>query len=227
MINSLSCIIPFYNETDSLLKILTELSKVKNITQFICVDDGSTNNLSEKIQNKFPKILLIPLSINNGKSFAVRKGLEKTIEENIILFDADLIDVKKLEVEKAIKIYFNGYYDLLIMKNIGDNKFIDGILRKDIFQSGKRILSKSDLNNVLKNEIKGFELEVLINKYMINAHKKVGWVENSSYNPHKIKKEALFRGFLKDFNMTVQIICRIGLIDYVKQMIFFAKVRAD
>ncbi|VVA44444.1 conserved hypothetical protein [Candidatus Roizmanbacteria bacterium] len=170
MSNSLSCIIPFYNETDSLLKILTELSKIKKITQFICVDDGSTNNLSEKIQNKFPKILLMLLSTNNGKSFAVRK---------------------------------------------------------DIFQSGKRILSKSDLNNVLKSEIKGFELEVAINKYMMNNHKKVGWVENSSYNPHKIKKEGWVIGFLKDFSMTVQIISYIGLIDYVKQMIFFAKVRAD
>ncbi|MFA6081141.1 MAG: glycosyltransferase [Patescibacteria group bacterium] len=185
MRNRLTCIIPFYNETDSILEILSELSNIKNITQFICVDDGSANKLSEKIQKRFSKALLIKLDKNYGKSIAVKIGLEKVNEEDIILFDADLKNVKKYEVEKAIEIYFSKNFNLLIMKNLGDNKFIDGIFRKDILQSGKRIISKQDLNNIFSNELNGFELEVAINKYMIDNNKKIGWVENSAYNLHK------------------------------------------
>jgi glycosyltransferase involved in cell wall biosynthesis len=56
---SISCLIPFYNEGNQILKVLEVISKVNGIDQIVAIDDGSTDLAFLKIQSKFPKVRLI------------------------------------------------------------------------------------------------------------------------------------------------------------------------
>lgn len=224
---SVSCLITFYNEGDILLSILRELKKVPQISQFVLVDDGSTNGLRAKIQKQFPSLQVLSLRKNRGKAAAVRKALPYIKEDTILLFDADLLGVKAHEVTKAIRTFFSKGFDQLIMENRGDNDYFDSILQKDLCLSGKRIMRTMDLAEVLKESIHRFELEVAINKYAIAHHHKIGWVRNTAYNPHKIKKMGLLRGIERDITMTRQIVDYTGTIGYLEQMLYFAKLKIN
>ena len=109
------------------------------------------------------------------------------------------------------------------MKIKGSNNLIDGILRKYIFQGGNRILSKKDLVEVEKMNPKSYQLEVAINKYMMNEGKTSKWIKFSALNPHKIKKLPFWEGLIKDLKMDMEIISFLGIRDYMRQMVFSAK----
>jgi glycosyltransferase involved in cell wall biosynthesis len=218
-----SCIIPFYNESDSFLLILDELLQIKEIDQIICVNDGSTNDLISKIQSQFNDIEIISLNKNKGKANAIRVGLLRAKNDDILLFDADLQKVEDTEIRLAIKKYFLNEYDLLIMENKGDNSIIDGLLKKTIFQSGKRLLFKNDLIQIFKKDVSRYELEVAINQYMIDRKKNIGWISSNSFNPHKVKKRGWVKGILEDITMTMQIVKYLGVRGYINQIRFFYK----
>jgi glycosyltransferase involved in cell wall biosynthesis len=222
---TLSCLITFYNESDVLLSILSELKKISKITQFVLVDDGSTNGLTKKIERTFPSIKVVVMRTNKGKSAAVRRGMKHVTGDTVLLFDADLLQVQSREVARAIAQFVTHNYDQLIMENRGDNDYLDSILQKDLCLSGKRIMRSADLRTVLEEGIHRFELEVAINKYAIAHHHKIGWIKNTAYNPHKIKKMGLLKGIEKDIMMTRQIIDYIGTIGYLEQMLYFAKLK--
>ena len=222
---SLSCLITFYNESDILLSILEELQKISTLTQFVVVDDGSTNGLAAKVQKRFPAVQLVVMRKNRGKADAVRQGMRLISADAVLLFDADLLRVKASEVSLAVKTFMRGSYDQLIIENRGDNDYLASILQKDLCLSGKRIMHTKALNAVLKENIHRFELEVAINKYAMEHNHRIGWVKSTAYNPHKIKKMGLLKGLEKDLTMTRQIVDYIGTIGYLEQMLYFAKLK--
>lgn len=51
-INSTTAIVPFFNEGERVVNTLKLLSKVANLKEIICVDDGSTDSAYKKITKK-------------------------------------------------------------------------------------------------------------------------------------------------------------------------------
>jgi len=109
----LSIIIPCYNEEKRIEKSVDNIIKYINSekldTEFIFINDGSTDN-TQHVLNKLGKKIswrygitntLINLEHNTGKGYALRKGIEKAKGETILLCDADLstpiTELKKLE----------------------------------------------------------------------------------------------------------------------------------
>jgi glycosyltransferase involved in cell wall biosynthesis len=94
--NSLSIIIPAYNEEKTIIKVLESIrdSKFDNTKvkyQIIVVNDGSKDKTLDLLENnKSLYDVLINNPTNMGKGFSVREALKISICEYIIFQDADL-----------------------------------------------------------------------------------------------------------------------------------------
>ena len=107
--NSLSVIIPLYNEKDSLRELHTrlcgELSKTGLSAEIIFVDDGSrdgSDKVLRDIRKEDPRVRIISFRRNFGKSAALCAGFEKSTGDIVLTMDADLQD-KPEEMHKLLE----------------------------------------------------------------------------------------------------------------------------
>ncbi|PIV10617.1 hypothetical protein COY13_02070 [Candidatus Roizmanbacteria bacterium CG_4_10_14_0_2_um_filter_36_35] len=90
-------IIPVYNESlyiEAFLNdLLREKTSLNSIRKIIIVDDGSKDSTKDIIKNfKDNKIVLISYSVNQGKGYAMRIGLERAKKfqaDGVIFIDGD------------------------------------------------------------------------------------------------------------------------------------------
>ena len=110
---TISVIVPCFNEQESLPFFYEEISKVSKQMnalsfEFIFVDDGSKDNTLSVIKeyaSKDERVKYISFSRNFGKEAAIYAGFEACIGDYAVLMDADLQDPPSLlpEMYKAIK----------------------------------------------------------------------------------------------------------------------------
>jgi glycosyltransferase involved in cell wall biosynthesis len=98
-LQTLSIIIPAYNELATICSILDKVLAVKLIhdmqKEIVIVNDYSTDNTADIVADYIAKhpaerISLINQSFNQGKGAAIRKGLEAVRGDYVIIQDADL-----------------------------------------------------------------------------------------------------------------------------------------
>jgi glycosyltransferase involved in cell wall biosynthesis len=93
--NNLCVIIPVYNEEESVTEILDEVLARPETAEIIVVDDASTDNSRNVIQNYIQskkgksKIKLLFQKINMGKGAAIRRGFDEATAPIVIVQDAD------------------------------------------------------------------------------------------------------------------------------------------
>jgi glycosyltransferase involved in cell wall biosynthesis len=96
---TLSIIIPAYNETKTIHLLLNKVLAVNLVKEIkkeiIIVNDCSSDNTKEVVElyiseHKDFTIILINQPKNKGKGAAIRKGLEETTGDYVIIQDADL-----------------------------------------------------------------------------------------------------------------------------------------
>ena len=113
----LSVIVPLYNEERTIIKTLSRISETKKqdfVYEVIVINDGSTDNsLSLLEQNKDLYDQLITYEKNNGKGYAVLKGLEVAKGKYIIFQDADL-EYDSKDFLKFINLINNFEPDLIL-----------------------------------------------------------------------------------------------------------------
>ncbi len=96
MIQTLSIIIPVYNEEKTIEKILIRVISVEIPVnkEIICIDDGSRDSSGAIIQKVIAQYPQMNISYfqkeNGGKGSAVREGIEKANGDLLIIQDADL-----------------------------------------------------------------------------------------------------------------------------------------
>ncbi len=95
----LSVVIPAFNEAESLRELLPQVVQVCSETgrsfEIWVVDDGSTDETPEvvlSLHERDPRIGLLSLRRNFGKSAALKTGFEEVRGEFVITMDADLQD---------------------------------------------------------------------------------------------------------------------------------------
>lgn len=161
---SISIVIPCYNEgSDIRNNLQSVLSYVddRNGFQVICVDDGSTDNTRSEIRKiTHPRLELIQYSQNRGKGYAVREGAlhsrKKHKGKDILFFDADLstpirmIDRINTEVQTSVIIGDRDHPDSEIPEQ-------QGVIRKQVFGTGYRILTNTLLGLRLRDHQCGFK----------------------------------------------------------------------
>lgn len=110
-----SFIIAVFNEESSIEKLYSELKtvaeKLSQAYEIIFVNDGSTDetlNILKKIHKKDPKLKVIGLRGNFGKSIALQSGFDSSSGKIIFTLDGDLQDDPH-EVPKLLKKLQEGY----------------------------------------------------------------------------------------------------------------------
>lgn len=222
----ISCIIPFYNEKQRIVSVVSAVRKVKTVSQIICVDDGSQDNGSSLLEKNFPQITTLRLKSNLGKADAIFSGLDLVENEIIFLLDGDLVGLDSEDLNRICERFVKEHsLDMLILKPSGEllYKLIDWFFRNYIIQSGNRILRVSDLRQVKELGPKKYQLEVAINQYMLNNKKNVAWTPIYGFNPHKSSKTSFFQGFQEDIRMNREINNYLGIWRHLWQILFFAR----
>jgi glycosyltransferase involved in cell wall biosynthesis len=146
MAMKISCVVPVYNNSQTIRHVLTVLNDNPNIDELVIIDDKSKDDslaiIEDTIRGK-QKVTFLRNERNLGKGGAVVKALRQTRNEVVFLCDADLSTLKQEHVNYLVDTYLTGTYDMVI--GATDNAF-EGRNLWDKFLStvsGERILKKS------------------------------------------------------------------------------------
>lgn len=120
----LSCIVPCYNEEESLPVFIKEISQVADkiamSVEFIFVDDGSKDNtlsLLKSYAEEDPRLRYLSFSRNFGKESAMYAGLQAAKGDFVVLLDADMQDPPSL-LPDMLSIIQSGEYDSVATRRI-------------------------------------------------------------------------------------------------------------
>lgn len=89
--NTLSVVLPVYNERPTIEEILRRIQATRLATDIIVVDDGSTDGTRERLQEMEDQhFRLILHDENRGKGRALRSGFQAATGDIVLVQDADL-----------------------------------------------------------------------------------------------------------------------------------------
>ncbi|MFH1439368.1 MAG: glycosyltransferase family 2 protein [Candidatus Woesearchaeota archaeon] len=113
-LNSLSIIIPTYNEEANIEKCIREIPKMEWDVEILVMDDGKdkTTEIAKKIGNELGNVFVHHSSIKRGKGGAFLSGLEKAKGNVVIIMDGDLT-ISGEEIIPLVKPIFNGEADFV------------------------------------------------------------------------------------------------------------------
>ena len=109
----LSVVVPVFNEAENLSilnsEIVRNLDKLNIDYEIIYVDDGSTDNSFEVLNNlKNDKVKIIKLRKNFGQTPAMQAGIDNSCGKIIVMLDADMQNDPN-DIPKLLEIYNKGY----------------------------------------------------------------------------------------------------------------------
>jgi glycosyltransferase involved in cell wall biosynthesis len=232
MSHSYSCLIPFYNEAEKVLEVLKVLSKIRKFDQIIAVDDGSSDDASKEIKKNFPKVKLVKLKKNQGKAAAVAAGLKYVESDYVMLFDADVNNIKPREVRKALRKVARPEIDLIILNKVDPNPDYSLTNKFSVYSriacvfSGERVLKTNDLKIILAQKPEGYQLEPMINQYMMENNKTAKWVKSSIKHPYAYSNGGAKQVAKKYSAMALQIIQGVGVVNFIEQLAAFCTEEA-
>lgn len=183
----LSIIIPCFNESKTLVKIIERIvaTKIDDFKkEIIIVDDGSkreTKNVLRKIKKEYPRIKIIFHKKNMGKSMALRTGFGLVTGDIVLIQDADLEYspddysklLKPIILKEADVVYGSRFLKFKINNLVDNRQFIVNRFLTSFsnlftrfkltdMETGYKVFTKKTLNQIcgqLRSQRFGFEPE--------------------------------------------------------------------
>jgi glycosyltransferase involved in cell wall biosynthesis len=126
----ISVLIPCYNEKNTIEEIVNRINELEKLNlEIIIIDDNSNDGTREILQNKIKEKVsqIIFNDRNHGKGYSVKKGIENSKGDIILIQDADL-EYNPREYHKLIDPIVNGDADVVF-----GSRFIGGDQRRILF----------------------------------------------------------------------------------------------
>ncbi|MCK4859047.1 MAG: glycosyltransferase family 2 protein [Candidatus Omnitrophica bacterium] len=121
----LSIVVPVYNEKKTILKIVEKVMALDLEKEIIIVDDCSTDGtcelLKERMDGKYPEVMIFYHVSNQGKGAALRTGFKHVKGEIITIQDADL-EYEPEELKDLIKPITDGFADVVYGSRLSGGK---------------------------------------------------------------------------------------------------------
>lgn len=202
----ISVIVPAYNEADRIPSVISALDAADNPDELIVVDDGSTDNTPKAVEESSAELTLLQLKNNTGKANALARGVEEASHSNLMFIDADLKGLKSEHIDKMIRTYEDGNWDMVI------GVFHKGRLNTDISQkisphlSGQRIISAEIWRKLNKSAAEEFGVEMALTKLSLRENLSTTKVKLTGVT-HVMKEEK--RGFSQGIKSRLKMYCNI------------------
>jgi glycosyltransferase involved in cell wall biosynthesis len=150
----LSLLVPIYNEA-SVIPLFFEraniaLAQAEIEVEFICVNDGSTDNSLEILREyagNDPRIKVISFSRNFGKEAAMTAALDFANGDAVIPIDVDLQDPPELIIDMLAK--WHDGYEVVFAKR--SSRHSDGILKRNTALWFYSIFNKMSETDIPRN----------------------------------------------------------------------------
>ena len=127
----ITIIIPCYNEINTIEIVLNKIRQIKNYKfEIIIIDDYSTDGTREILKNEISlntSHIVLYNEKNYGKGYCIRKGIEKSNGDIILIQDADL-EYDPNDYSKLIDPIINGQADVVY-----GSRFIGGDKKRVLF----------------------------------------------------------------------------------------------
>lgn len=139
--NTLTIIVPCFNEADVLLDFISTVNlqtqELPLIKKYLLINDGSTDDTLDIMKNlseTFDNIFYLSFSRNFGKEAAILAGLEASDGDFVTIMDADLQDPPFLLTE-MYKDMLEGQYDIVGCRRISrkGEPFIRSFLSRSFY----------------------------------------------------------------------------------------------
>lgn len=218
-----TCIIPTYNESKRISKILNVVSDHPLIDEVMVVDDGSNDNTADIVKS-YQNVKLIVHEVNKGKSAAVYTGITRAEGEFILLVDADLVGLEKENISNLIIPVIENKCDVSLSLR-GNTPLFWKIIGID-YITGERVFKKTILDKHLEEILKlpKFGLESFFNIYIIENKCRIKIVDwDNVASPYKYEKIGLLKGLLADIFMIKDIFGTIGILGPFVQVVKLKK----
>jgi glycosyltransferase involved in cell wall biosynthesis len=215
-----SIVICTYNEEKTIANVVMAACKFNPENEVIVVDDGSTDN-TEKILIELThqySFRYERLDQNMGKSWAMVHGVEKSENEIILFFDADVSNIKKEHFDALLTPILKNEADMVLGQP--SETLIDYKINPFKPLSGQRALRKREIVSIL-NDIRDirFGIETYLNLYYQAQGKRIKYIllkglkhptKYEKTTPVKATKEFIIEGheiaatLVKNHNLITQ-----------------------
>lgn len=140
---SVSAVVPFYNEEQSLGNVVAVLLASPYISEVICIDDGSRDG-SRKVLDRFNgNIKLIRFRTNHGKGTAVAEGIKHAHGKYLLFCDADLVHFTPDHVKRMLAPVLSGKTPAAFAVPTQDEN--GNYSRHEVFLAGERVYPRHAL----------------------------------------------------------------------------------
>lgn len=155
-------VIPAFNESENIIKLITEIEKFDFITKIVVVDD-SPNTLTLNIfqQTSFTKTKLIQRNYKQGRGSAVLRGMYELITEDfkyLVEMDADFSHSPN-EIRNLLSTAEeNGAHCVIASRYVHGSKIINWPLSRKIFSKMANKLAKKVIKTHINDYTNGFRI---------------------------------------------------------------------
>lgn len=213
-----SCIIPFYNEEGRVGKVV-QTAVDSLASEVIAVNSASTDmSLGEVKKIRSEKLKIVDQPKKMGKAKALVEGFNEVSGEIVVLLDSDLSGLLPEHIEQLINPIIKGKYDVVI-----NDRKPSGILKAIL--SGERAFRKKDFSNFYKKVGNtGYGIEMLMAKYMLANHMRIGIVHLAGVKQLlQTKKRNVFKGILGYIKMYISFLKYMNLFSLISTYIEYRR----